>query len=122
MNKAMASSMSITRNTARSSSTGITRHSAGCPINNQALSYIFQGLSDDGRYFIHATFPIKTAFLVETSENPSEAEADPVRGFIELSRHHRLMPRSTVKKWMESILTVARTLVRAARGYDARAD
>lgn len=35
----------------------------GCRINNQALSYIFQGLSDDGRYFIHGTFPIKANFL-----------------------------------------------------------
>lgn len=35
----------------------------GCVINNQALSYIFQGLTDDGRYFIYATFPVKTNLL-----------------------------------------------------------
>jgi hypothetical protein len=35
----------------------------GCKINNQALSYIFQGLTGDGRYFIHATFPVKTNSL-----------------------------------------------------------
>lgn len=34
-----------------------------CEINNQALSYIFQGLTDDGRYFIYATFPVKTPSL-----------------------------------------------------------
>lgn len=35
----------------------------GCEINNQALSYIFQGLTDDVRYFIYATFPVKTISL-----------------------------------------------------------
>jgi hypothetical protein len=34
-----------------------------CEINNQALSYIFQGLTDDGRYFIYVTFPVKTNSL-----------------------------------------------------------
>jgi hypothetical protein len=46
----------------------------GCSISNQALSYVFQGLSDDGRYFIHGAFPVKTAFLLKTPENPGEAE------------------------------------------------
>jgi hypothetical protein len=35
----------------------------GCAIDNQALSYIFQGLTDDGRYFIYGAFPIKTDIL-----------------------------------------------------------
>lgn len=34
-----------------------------CKIDNQALSYVFQGLTDDGRHFIHATFPVKTNSL-----------------------------------------------------------
>ncbi|MBL8186426.1 MAG: hypothetical protein JNK38_00375 [Acidobacteria bacterium] len=34
-----------------------------CEITSQGLSYIFQGLTDDGRYFIYATFPVKTALL-----------------------------------------------------------
>ncbi|MCI0387538.1 MAG: hypothetical protein MOB07_02040 [Acidobacteria bacterium] len=46
----------------------------GCSITNQALSYVFQGLSDDERYFIHATFPVKTAFLLRTPENPDAVE------------------------------------------------
>jgi hypothetical protein len=35
----------------------------GCKITNQALSYVFQGLTDDGRYFIYAIFPVKTVSL-----------------------------------------------------------
>lgn len=50
------------------------REFTGCLIENQALSYIFQGLSDDGRYFIHATFPVKTEFLLKTPDRPNEAE------------------------------------------------
>lgn len=34
-----------------------------CHIDSQGLSYVFQGLTDDGRHFIYATFPVKTKFL-----------------------------------------------------------
>lgn len=34
-----------------------------CHIDSQGLSYVFQGLTDDGRHFIYATFPMKTKFL-----------------------------------------------------------
>jgi len=34
-----------------------------CHIDSQGLSYVFQGVTDDGRYFIYATFPVKTKFL-----------------------------------------------------------
>lgn len=34
-------------------------------INNQGLSYIFQGLTDDGLYYISAHFPVNAPFLPE---------------------------------------------------------
>lgn len=32
-------------------------------INNQQLTYIFQGLTDDGKYYVLATFPVSTSML-----------------------------------------------------------
>lgn len=33
------------------------------PVNNQNLSYKFQGLTDDGRFFVTAVFPVAAPFL-----------------------------------------------------------
>ena len=33
------------------------------PINNRDLYYYYQGMTDDGKFFIQATLPINTAFL-----------------------------------------------------------
>jgi len=32
-------------------------------VNNEALTYTFQGLTDDGIYYVSATFPVKAPFL-----------------------------------------------------------
>lgn len=37
-------------------------------INNQGLTYIFQGISQDNKYFVLATFPVTTSFLPANSE------------------------------------------------------
>ena len=36
------------------------------PITNQQLIYTFQGLTDDGQYYVAAFFPVKTAVLPDT--------------------------------------------------------
>ncbi len=36
------------------------------PITNQQLIYTFQGLTDDGQYYVAAFFPVKTAALSDT--------------------------------------------------------
>jgi hypothetical protein len=36
------------------------------PLTNQHLIYTFQGLTDDGRYYVAAFFPVKTAVLPDT--------------------------------------------------------
>jgi hypothetical protein len=35
------------------------------PVNNQNLSYEFQGLTDDGRFFVTAQFPVAAPFLAD---------------------------------------------------------
>ena len=41
------------------------------PINNQNLSYEFQGLTDDGRYLVSAQFPVAAPFLEYNRDNAS---------------------------------------------------
>ena len=42
------------------------------PVNNQDLFYQFQGLSDDGDYYIVAIFPITMSKLAETSDEDAD--------------------------------------------------
>ena len=42
-------------------------------INNQGVAYIFQGLTDDGRHYIVATFPIATSILAESFADSSHS-------------------------------------------------
>lgn len=37
-------------------------------VNNKGLTYVFQGLTDDGKYYISATFPVSSNLLVESYE------------------------------------------------------
>lgn len=41
-------------------------------ITNQGLLYIFQGLTNDGKYLVSATFPVKVPFLPENMESVDE--------------------------------------------------
>ncbi len=40
------------------------------PINNKDLYYYYQGMTDDGKFFIQATLPINTAYL-PADDNPN---------------------------------------------------
>ncbi|MBI2331321.1 MAG: hypothetical protein HYU84_04015 [Chloroflexi bacterium] len=40
------------------------------PVNNKELFYYYQGLTDDGQYFVQATLPINTAYL-PADDNPN---------------------------------------------------
>lgn len=48
------------------------------PINNQEMFYTYQGLSQDGKYFISATFPISIAFLPADGSPNSPTPTDGV--------------------------------------------
>lgn len=39
------------------------------PVNNQSLSYEFQGLTDDGRFFVTAQFPVAAPFLANDRDD-----------------------------------------------------
>ena len=51
---------------------------APLPINNQEMFYTYQGLSQDGKYFISATFPVSAAFLPADGSQNSPTPADGV--------------------------------------------
>lgn len=38
-------------------------------INNQGLTYIFEGLTDDGKYYVAAHFPVSASFLAATYDD-----------------------------------------------------
>lgn len=40
------------------------------PVNNQELFYYYQGMTDDGQYFVQATLPINASYL-PTDSNPN---------------------------------------------------
>lgn len=46
------------------------------PINNQDLVYYYQGITDDGMYFVSALFHINAAFLVADSSMDAVTPAD----------------------------------------------
>lgn len=46
------------------------------PVNNQELFYYYQGLTDDGKYFVEATLPISAPYLAADSNPNSPLPAD----------------------------------------------
>jgi hypothetical protein len=40
------------------------------PVNNQGLVYLFQGLTNDGRYYISAFLPVRASFLPDRVDDP----------------------------------------------------
>ncbi|MBA3532562.1 MAG: hypothetical protein H0T73_11615 [Ardenticatenales bacterium] len=51
------------------------------PIHNRALFYTFQGLTDDGAYYVAAILPISASFL---SDSADSEQLDPDQGFPSL--------------------------------------
>ncbi len=49
---------------------------APLPVNNQEMIYTFQGLSQDGRYYVSVTLPINAAFLPADNSPNSPTPAD----------------------------------------------
>ena len=49
---------------------------APIPINNQEMFYTYQGLSQDGRFFVSATFPVNAAFLPADGSQNTSTPAD----------------------------------------------
>ena len=48
------------------------------PVNNQSLFYTFQGLTDDGAYYVSAILPINAAFLSADGNPESPPPSDGV--------------------------------------------
>jgi hypothetical protein len=45
------------------------------PINNEDLVYVFQGLTDDGRYYVSAFLPVSAPFLPDHVDEPENVPA-----------------------------------------------
>lgn len=48
------------------------------PVNNQELFYYYQGITDDGQYFVQATFPINVPYLPADSNPNTSQPADSI--------------------------------------------
>lgn len=62
-------------------------HQAPVPITNDFLIYSFQGITNDGKYYISVIAPIRVPFLIDASYNPdpnatSPTPVAPEGGFI----------------------------------------
>jgi hypothetical protein len=49
---------------------------APAPVNNHELFYTFQGLTNDGAYYVAAILPVNAAFLIENAEPETSTPAD----------------------------------------------
>ncbi|HEX5708750.1 MAG TPA: hypothetical protein VFX96_15735, partial [Pyrinomonadaceae bacterium] len=72
-------------------------------ITNQALTYVFEGITDDGRYYVSATFPL-VAPILPADFSPEEAAK---RGF---DPAFRLPDRAAERKYADYFKRTAREL------------
>jgi hypothetical protein len=61
------------------------------PINNQNLSYEFEGLTNDGRYYVTAEFPVAAPFLAYDREKASYDASVKESSCYECPEHARFM-------------------------------
>ena len=52
-------------------------HQAPVPITNDFLIYSFQGITNDGKYYISVIAPIRVPFLIDASYNPDPNATSP---------------------------------------------
>lgn len=52
-------------------------HQAPVPISNEYLLYSFQGITNDGKYYVSVIAPIRVPFLVDMSYNPDPSSTTP---------------------------------------------
>lgn len=87
------------------------------PVNNQNLSYEFQGLTDDGRFYVTAVFPVAAPFLA------NDRDAARFDGFDYAPCHNCPAGRAFKKKYRAYTARVARRLERLpASGFAPRLD
>lgn len=63
------------------------------PVTNESLFYTYQGLTDDGRYWVAVYYPVKASALPKTIDDSPEA-----KDFAALDRHYDSYLAKTVKK------------------------
>jgi hypothetical protein len=65
------------------------------PVNNNSLFYTFQGLTDDGAYYVAAIFPVNAAFLPADGNPDTPLPADGVpfdwENFENITQHFELV-------------------------------
>ena len=63
------------------------------PITNASLFYTYQGLTDDGRYWVAVYYPVTASVLPKTIDDSPES-----KDFAALDRHYDAYLKKTVKK------------------------
>ncbi len=61
------------------------------PVNNQSLSYEFQGLTNDGRYYVTAEFPVAAPFLAYDRDRANYGGSVKESSCYECPDHARFM-------------------------------
>lgn len=62
------------------------------PVTNQSLFYTYQGLTDDGRYWIAVYYPVSASVLPKTIDDSPES-----KDYEALQRHYKAYLAKTVK-------------------------
>ena len=78
------------------------------PVNNQNLSYEFQGITDDGRFYVTAEFPVAAPFLAYDRDKANYGGAVKEAACYQCADHHRFMREyrtyvSKVQKQLETL-------------------
>jgi hypothetical protein len=63
------------------------------PVTNASLFYTYQGLTDDGRYWVAVYYPVAASVLPKTIDDSPES-----KDFAVLARHYDAYLKKTVKK------------------------
>jgi hypothetical protein len=75
------------------------------PVNNQNLSYEFQGLTNDGRYYVTAEFPVAAPFLAYNRDQANYGGSVKESSCFQCPDHTRFM-----KEYRAYVRTISNTL------------
>jgi len=75
------------------------------PVNNQNLSYEFQGITDDGRFYVTAEFPVAAPFLAYDRDKANYGAVVKEASCYQCADHRRFMQeyRAYVSKVQEQL-------------------
>jgi hypothetical protein len=85
-------------------------------INNEKLLYVFQGITEDGKYFVSATFPIQTNML------PGSRDATSYKNYTQPEDFYSIEHRDENLKAYQTYLTGVENDLEATKDNDFMPD